>query len=276
LQEVSGNPDLTIPYWDWTVDDTPAGCPWQDDFMGGNGDPNDHNIVKTGPFREGEWRLVIFDFDDAATESQFPSLGGNIPWLTRGFGTDPIGRSLPTAQEVQQALSMPTYDVAPWDEDSDWKISFRNYLEGWRPGTNPPQHAMHNAVHLWVGGSTDGVGGSMESDSSPNDPVFFLHHANIDRIWVEWERRYGQVYLPVSGARKGQNLYDAMWPYNPPVRPIDMLNHRALGYIYDTEQNAVGMPRTGSVSAIWVFLLGLGVLCLSLGTLIWARRRAVE
>lgn len=24
---------------------------------------------------------------------------------------------------------------------------------------------------------------------SPNDPLFFLHHANIDRIWWEWQQK---------------------------------------------------------------------------------------
>jgi hypothetical protein len=31
------------------------------------------------------------------------------------------------------------------------------------------------------------VGGTMASASSPADPLFFLHHANIDRIWSEWQ-----------------------------------------------------------------------------------------
>ncbi len=26
--------------------------------------------------------------------------------------------------------------------------------------------------------------------SSPNDPVFFLHHSNIDRMWAIWPRKY--------------------------------------------------------------------------------------
>ena len=42
---------------------------------------------------------------------------------------------------------------------------------------------MHNLVHRWVGGS-------MGPGTSPNDPVFFLHHCNVDRIWVSlahWE-----------------------------------------------------------------------------------------
>ena len=53
----------------------------------------------------------------------------------------------------------------------------------------------------------------MAANSSLNDPVFWLHHANIDRIWNDWMRRHGQQYLPVSGGPIGHNLDDHMWPF---------------------------------------------------------------
>ena len=38
----------------------------------------------------------------------------------------------------------------------------------------------HNAIHR-------AVGGNMAQANSPSDPIFFLHHANIDRIWADWQ-----------------------------------------------------------------------------------------
>jgi hypothetical protein len=34
--------------------------------------------------------------------------------------------------------------------------------------------------------------------TSPDDPVFSLHHCNIDRIWAQWRRREhpGEPYVP--------------------------------------------------------------------------------
>jgi tyrosinase len=62
----------------------------------------------------------------------------------------------------------------------------RNLVEGWQP--NPP--AMHNRVHVWVGGD-------MSPASSPNDPVFFLNHCNVDRLWADWQQNHGNAsYLP--------------------------------------------------------------------------------
>ena len=68
------------------------------------------------------------------------------------------------------------YDTAPWNRASS--SSFRNDLEGWRGG------GMHNRVHGFVSGD-------MSLGHSPNDPVFFLHHCNVDRMWAYWQTREG-------------------------------------------------------------------------------------
>jgi tyrosinase len=99
-------------------------------------------------------------------------------------------------------------------------------MEGWNSPTGDP--TMHNQVHDWVGGS-------MLTMFSPNDPVFWLVHANLDRLWAEWEDEHGYDY-PVSGAPPGQNLYDLMDPFG--VTPASVLDHHQLGYYYDTEKSA--------------------------------------
>lgn len=38
----------------------------------------------------------------------------------------------------------------------------------------------HNGPHAWVGGT-------MNSNNSPLDPIFFSHHAMVDKIWQDWE-----------------------------------------------------------------------------------------
>lgn len=37
------------------------------------------------------------------------------------------------------------------------------------------------------GGLHNAVGGNMKTSSSPNDPLFWLHHAYIDKIWADWQ-----------------------------------------------------------------------------------------
>ncbi|KAG9120719.1 hypothetical protein FRC07_003667, partial [Ceratobasidium sp. 392] len=42
---------------------------------------------------------------------------------------------------------------------------------------------MHNAAHLMMGGDLS------NPLFSPNDPLFYLHHANLDCIWARWQKR---------------------------------------------------------------------------------------
>jgi len=73
---------------------------------------------------------------------------------------------------------------------------------------------------------------------SPNDPVFFLHHCNVDRIWGIWqEKNPSQGYLPNGDGPEGHNLHDLMYPWDGKTlklkaRPAEVLNYRKLGYIY--------------------------------------------
>jgi hypothetical protein len=88
---------------------------------------------------------------------------------------------------------------------------------------------MHNRVHYYVGGT-------MGPSTSPNDPVFWLHHCYIDKLWADWQRLHPNEpgYLPDGGARTSHNLRDVMAPWNEKA-PKDVLNIRELGYHYDTD-----------------------------------------
>src|SRR4051794_3258697 len=71
LQHVSGDPELTLPYWDWTTARTPAdaGWPFTNDFMGGFGNAGPGpttGYVTTGPFSNpATWRINIRRAGDA-------------------------------------------------------------------------------------------------------------------------------------------------------------------------------------------------------------------
>ncbi|WP_137170169.1 tyrosinase family protein [Marinomonas sp. FW-1] len=57
----------------------------------------------------------------------------------------------------------------------------------------------HNKVHNCIGGvsHTDpGPYGNMTNFLSPVDPIFFLHHANMDRLWDVWSRKQKANGLP--------------------------------------------------------------------------------
>jgi tyrosinase len=84
----------------------------------------------------------------------------------------------------------------------------------------------HNKIH-------NNLEGFMPDGHSPKDPIFLMHHGNIDRIWWRWN------------CRGGDNTVDPLWRdmpftnnyYNPDgtwatYKPSDLLSISALGYSY--------------------------------------------
>ncbi len=111
--------------------------------------------------------------------------------------------------------------MSPWDETRNTR-SFRNRLEGWFGG-----NILHNRCHRWIGGD-------MVAGTSPNDPVFWLHHCNVDRIWADWQDRYGvDNYAPRSGGPQGHNLNDTLTHLENPRSIASVLDIADLGYRYE-------------------------------------------
>lgn len=274
VRDVTQNPNFTLPYWDW-ADETSLPFVFRNDFMGpAVGDPNDNYAVSEGPFRKGEYQLnltasSLFNVADPnrPTAPVDPLSMCPFTFLTRGPKHNPEDPSkptdLPTTEQVVRLLGVEVYDSEPYDATADIEKSFRNYLNGAAdPGASNPmqQHErLHNIVHVWVGGAwtntaysgnflasteTSFVGSMTAIDCSPNDPVFWLHHCNVDRIWASWQKKHPtSPYVPVTGGKPGWNLDDELWPYilykDSPVvlghgiTNQSMLDFEGLGYSYE-------------------------------------------
>jgi len=201
---------VTLPYWDWT-DANPLANPLTANFLGGNGAGPDQ-IVADGPFTGDKWKLNV---------KEDP---GDSNALQRDFGADGTAPALPTAGLENAVLNVATYDASPWRGVAN---TFR-----WQCET-----ALHNLTQRFIGGT-------MDSMASPNDPVFFLHHANIDRLYAVWQglHQASAHYLPVTGGQQGHNLNDLLIfnttgtaPFHTSATPASVMNHHLLGYQYDTE-----------------------------------------
>jgi tyrosinase len=199
---------VSIPYWDAIRDRSPTSSIWAPNFMGGNGDPSRNYEVTTGPFAysTGQWTLNVNDTPSTP------------PYLRRFFGQN--AGTLPTIQNESTVLSRIPYDASPWN--SNTRSGFRQILES----------LIHNVVHNWVGGTMTGA-------TSPNDPIFYMHHCNVDRLWARWQKRWpSEAYIPISGGPNGHNLNDGMWPWSTesdPPKPASIWDHSTLDYAYDDE-----------------------------------------
>jgi tyrosinase len=102
----------------------------------------------------------------------------------------------------------------------------------------------HNKVHNCIGGVgplDPGPYGNMTNFLSPVDPIFFLHHANMDRLWDVWTRKQQRLNLPFLPA--GQDLKtlseepflfyaDDKGGYVGPSKAGDYLSTDVFGYDY--------------------------------------------
>jgi tyrosinase len=79
---------------------------------------------------------------------------------------------------------------------------------------------IHDFIHGWVGGTMS------ELSTAAFDPVFYAHHANIDRIWWMWQLQHGNSSIP------SEWLDYTLPPFPYTVRQV--LNISELGYSYAT------------------------------------------
>jgi tyrosinase len=85
----------------------------------------------------------------------------------------------------------------------------------------------HGTAHTSFGGSISSIG------TAAKDPLFFLLHCNVDRLWAKWQKRNARFNTAIGasfdnsgGNPIGHNLPDTMWPWNgitggqrPPTAP---------------------------------------------------------
>ena len=267
----SQNPNVTLPYWDWT-DPQAFEAIFQDDLMGSNGEGVNIEIpglgiakggvVQTGPFTAANGWEVNPDLHIKPSGETFGSA------LLRFFQVPPVTEYPIPQEDVDQILTLDDYET------------FRQALEGFiKPnGEGEPTVGVfqHNYSHALVGGATfdfavgrpEPLGTMADLASSINDPVFWLIHANVDRIWAEWQAhdREGSDYYPASGGLYGENLNDRLWPWDggestpanqgpgdilsflPSLSPEDIitaadtLDFKHYGYTYDTLNATASAP----------------------------------
>lgn len=225
IQAVTQQPEFGLPYWDWATDGdlAPAAQPGAEvwSHLGAT-----NGLVLQGPLADLRVRLYLHPQD-------------RLLYVT---APRPIWRAaaqrrptLPNRNDESHALRDAVYDQADWDTDA---VSFRNRVEGFgdpvEPPPTPPRVGpwMHNRVHLWVGGD-------MAPGSSPNDPVFWLNHCNVDRLWEAWMQRHGRRYAPGPdddgpvGHQSTDDMVSIVWPTMRPDQVLDPTETGLDWYAYD-------------------------------------------
>jgi tyrosinase len=295
------DPKVTLPYWDWS-DPKAVDVIFKDDFLGPNGEGVTLNISGTGITGEpatggmmgGGQPAANVNFTGGPVKSgAFSEANGWVlnPVINSKEDGTSMGTSLVRFLRVPPASD---YPIPQADTDRIQKLNdylvYRPAVEGFisvdENGKVTNGGYTHNYIHSLVGGAQidasttpvtfNPLGTMSNIPSSPYEPAFWLLHSNVDRLWAEWQNNghAGSDYYPKSGQPYGNNLDDAMWPWdggvstpiNPNlqslyallpvfspddiVRPRDVLDYQKLGYTYDSLQKSTKVPESNSTFAI--------------------------
>jgi tyrosinase len=134
--------------------------------------------------------------------------------------------------DVSAALTLAPFANTVTDMQRGLTNAFESSLE------SMPHGPVHNII------------GNVMADvmQSPIDPIFFLHHANIDRLWTAWQQGGGgRSTPPASNSYWNGNLTYATKLTLPRGRTIDI--HSGLGYSYQNENMPASLPSLASSDA---------------------------
>ncbi|MHB8271960.1 tyrosinase family protein [Bradyrhizobium sp.] len=194
--EMIGDPDFALPYWNWSKKSGVMPAPFYD--------IQELNVVHwndPGVYNGQNWGPV----------NSVPKRG-----LTKGKGllNDPVRGGSFTLAKINSIKNLPDADT------------FEAGLEG----------SPHNDGHVVSGALANGQTGHIGDGLSPLDPIFWLHHCMVDRVWAEWQRTHttpdpGDTYATDFVDRKGAAAS---------VTSGGAMTVAGLGYTYDVLQPPVG------------------------------------
>jgi tyrosinase len=240
LQDIS--PSVTLPYWDWSQSTTQQisegyipqafHCWVTDEMLSGLSGKVSPDTIK---------RL------ESVERKTFPSINrlwaatGGIPESEQATVIDALKAVNPLFSELRWPGDFSGHNIKhhyPTPADIERIVA----VESWRDfggGMDVDQSFgildmdPHNTMHLWIGGfPKEGhpQGGLMGNNlTAAFDPIFWAHHANVDRIWALWQERHPGVDPPDPD--------DVLPGVNSTVR--DSLSTAKLGYEYAADTHVL-------------------------------------
>ncbi|WP_245298668.1 tyrosinase family protein, partial [Methylobacterium platani] len=194
VRHLTRNDDFALPYWDWTTN--PLMPAVFLDEKTPDGKPN--WLCVTDPGMKRTWNRTTPMPADICGRAVLTEVLNATPYEVFGTGR-PRG---------QNSL------------DPSW-VTTRTGVQGRLEAT------PHNLIH-------NNIGGWMPSPASPRDPIFFMHHGNIDRIWTVWNLRHANSADPLwTGMTFKDNFRNPDGTFWSP-KVSDLFVPEELGYTYGT------------------------------------------
>lgn len=235
IRDLSGDKSFALPYWDWTEHPEIPGAMF-DSVLTPTGSAFEKytgNLALFTSFAKPAladyWKTLspaqaaqlvtrgYKEFEDLWNDvtgldpKSGNGISGNVSFATtcasRYLSRDNPKLDPKTAYDVSpfvvaSGLVVPTdfYNPQIYLSFSSSKTPSHNTAAGATTKFSLLEALPHNKVHNAIGGvgSIDpGPYGNMVNFLSPVDPIFFLHHSNIDRLWDVWTRRQQHLGRPI-------------------------------------------------------------------------------
>lgn len=208
--QICGDPDFALPYWNWSKRSGIIPAPFYD-----IAELNVEHWNDPGIYDGRAWGPI----DTVAKRG-----------LAKGNGllNDPVRGGSFTSATIDGIKALPNANL------------FYRRLEG----------SPHNDGHVVSGATASGKRGHIGSGLSPLDPIFWLHHCMVDRLWADWQRNHttpdpGESYASDFVDKDGRAVS---------VNSAGALSIDPLGYTYDVLQPVIAAPPSTPDSTAGQFL----------------------
>jgi hypothetical protein len=200
LRDAAGMPDLALPYWDYSTSNRLFPAAFAPEFL-------DRQQTQPNSLYHANRELAFvfqrYELTDRALDISRPMQS------TVFFGED--------------ESSGFAGGIADLDPDT------KGLLEG----------GIHDEIHFAVGGVIGAVAGAMSNvPTAAFDPIFWVHHSNIDRLWAEWTCRTGKTWGVLPPQAWLDEVPWSFYDFNKSIKSEARrfyFDHHTLGYRYRDE-----------------------------------------
>ncbi len=267
IRELTGAKDFALPYWDWTA--LPR---LPESFVNGKLNPANFPIAGFMDFKakfknpfKGYWNGLNTDQLD-----QLKARGYMTPdsfWVSiEHAGSNPANPSIFSAIAHVRALNPP--NSPNFSAETARAVALATILDALGPrqfvdfgSTKAATHQQgssegvlesqpHDNVHGEVGGGTATWLGFMSAFLSPVDPIFFMHHANLDRLWDVWTRKQQALGQQAVALMTGTA---ADYPIFPVGNDLDAWNKEPFLFFVGADGKFVAQTKSGDYSSTSFF-----------------------
>jgi tyrosinase len=194
--ELDGPDDWALPYWNYLDGSSPTARNYPQAFVDlrtPDGVPNPLAIAQRGP----------------------GTVLGPKPWIPRDIDCGAMGSHRFTSAPGTLGFGGGQTGFAHFDN-----------------GAGAEEFNPHNRVHVMVGGPNPGAAGFMgDPNYAALDPIFWIHHCNIDRMWAAW------LTVPGNVQENG-----AAWSNGPSPRQFVMPDPYGNLNVFTPGQTLPGQP----------------------------------